>query len=173
MLRVLSPGDHTIVTTRAGAHHLQMIDPRNRTERHRVVAVLANIGRRNVISRLTRGRRSVVAGRTIAVYAGMIEECGHPRLCPMAVVALIAGWQMAGRFSGGSAVVVAALATSVGLEMIDPRDRHPGRSPVACVTPFRCRNVGRRLHRCTDQARRSMTVPALCGRTGEIPVDMA
>lgn len=172
MFGMLAARDNTIVATRARTHHLHVIDARDRTERHRVMTILADVGRRNVIRRFALRGVAVMTGSTIAENSTMVEECGGPRLRAVAVVALVVGRKVPYRLARGPPVVMATLAGTVGFKMVDSRDRNPGGRPMARIAALGSGDVGRRLNRRPDQARRAVAVPALRGCASERAVNV-
>ena len=71
----------------------------------------------------------------------------------MAIVAVVAGENMAGRFAGRLHSVVASTAATEHSGVIHVRDGEPGRCRMACFACLRRCNMARRLHcreNCTD-----------------------
>lgn len=71
-----------------------MIDPVYREPNVSVVAVLANICRLYVVSRLAGRITAIVATGAAAGDTGMVESCRRPRARAVAVVAIVAAGNM-------------------------------------------------------------------------------
>ena len=101
-----------VMTRSASAQNLHMVDNDCRFEGDGVVAVFANIGRRNMHRALSRCRHAIVAGYTIADNSLMVEYRRDPCAYVMAVIALVARGDVRRCFSGGLNTVVAAIAAA-------------------------------------------------------------
>ena len=91
MLRVLPHRNNAVVAARACTENLQMVHAIDWRPRNRVVAVLAQIRRRNVIRWLAHRDHAVVAREATTNEPGMVEHRGYPRCCSMAIVTLVTG----------------------------------------------------------------------------------
>lgn len=130
---MLAGRDRTVVTGRAGPEYLEVIDPHDWREHKGVVAVLAGIRRRDVIERLAERGNTIMAAEAVRRDACVVEYRRSERRRPMAVVALIAGWQVIDGFADRLIPVVATLAHAEDLDMVDTYDRRPGSREVTAL----------------------------------------
>lgn len=79
-----------VVTRRAGAQHLAVVDGNDRRPNGRAVAILADVGRRGVQWTLAGRVFAVVATDAVAGDIRMIKVRGRPGDSRMAVVTVIA-----------------------------------------------------------------------------------
>ena len=165
------PGrDRAVVTRRAGSEYLEVIDAHHRREQECVVAVLAGIGRWDMIERLAEGGNTVMATEAVCRDACVIEHGRSERRRSMAVIALIAGWQMIDGFSNGLIPVVAAFAHAENFEMIDTHDRRPGSREVTALASLRGLYVLCGLRYRTDRAGLVVAARAKCWRSRKHPI---
>lgn len=129
-----------------------MIDARNRREAHDVVAVLANVRRRNVANDLANGDDTVVACEASARYTGVIENSGNPGHAAVAVVTLIWGRNVVNRLTKRVTAVVATRAGPEDFEMINPPSRDPCRRSMTRLTKVARQHVVRGLGRFSNTA---------------------
>ncbi len=117
---MLAGGDHAVVTGRAGAKNLQMVNATNRRPCDGVVAVFTQICRRNVIDGLAHCNRAVVAGKARASNTGVVECGWDPCRCSMTIVALVAAWQVIDRLAVRFAPVMTAAAGAQHFQVVNP-----------------------------------------------------
>ncbi len=173
VLWILSGGDDAVVTGRAGAKNLQMVNATNRSPGEGVVAVFTQIRRRNVIDGLAHCGHAVVAGKAAASDTGVVEGGRDPRCSSMTIVALVAGWQVVDRFAACFAPVMAADAGAQHLQVVNPEYSSPGIRPVAGAATIRCHDMKRWLRCRTDSTRLRMAAGTLCRRACKQSVRMA
>jgi hypothetical protein len=97
--RVLSVRDCSVMTRRARADDLGVINPVGRRPERNVMAILANIGRQDMIDIFASCVRTVVAAEAISSEIGMVKIRGHPGYCRVAVVTIFATGYMRGVFT--------------------------------------------------------------------------
>ena len=173
VLWMLSGGDDAVVTGRAGAKNLQMVNATNRSPCEGVVAVFTQIRRRNVIDGLAHCGHAVVAGKARASDTGVVEGGRDPRCSSMTIVALVAGWQVVDRFAACLAPVMAADAGAQHLQVVNPLYSSPGIRPVAGAATIRCYHMKRWLRCRTDSTRLRMAAGTLYRRACKQSVRMA
>ncbi len=173
VLWILSGGDDAVVTGRAGAKNLQMVNATNRSPGEGVVAVFTQIRRRNVIDGLAHCGHAVVAGNAAASDTGVVEGGRDPRCSSMTIVALVAGWQVVDRFAACLAPVMAAYAGAQHLQVVNPLYSSPDIRPVAGAAAIRCYHMKRWLRCRTDSTRLRMATGTLCGCACKQSVRMA
>ena len=133
MQRVLAAGDDTVVTTETGADDRAVIDPRHRLPAEGSVAILAAGCREYVPCMLAAGGKAVVAGNAVAVYADMVEYCGRPGECHVAIVADVTGLDVAGILAAGGKAVVTVYAGTGYHRVIDSEHGEPRIGAVAGI----------------------------------------
>ena len=89
------------------------------------MAIFANIGGRNVISLLSHCGHAVMTREARGNDAAVLKERGQPRCYAMTVVALLTGWQVCYGFAICFAAIMATVAGTQSLEMINPRNSDP------------------------------------------------
>lgn len=94
----------------------------------------------------------VMTTETVSADAGVIENGRDPQRTVVAIVALVARDNMAGRLARRDRAVVAGAATTGYRRMIHVVNRAPGRCRVAAVTGFRGGDMAGRFHRREDGA---------------------
>lgn len=141
---VFAAGRDAVVTGSAGAQHLRVINRDRRFERRCAVAILADVGRLHVRRTSARSADAIVTTDTVSDDTGMIVYGREPGGDIMAVVTLIAGGNVSGRFTGRLNAVVATDAAPGHRGMIHKCDHRPVRGDMA-VGAFThgCHVVGR------------------------------
>ena len=91
----------------------------------------------------------------------------------MAVVALVAGWQVIDRLAVRFAPVMAADAGAQHFQVVNPRYSNPGIRPVTSVATIRCCDMNSWLRRRVDTTRLRVAAGTLCRRTCKQAVGMA
>lgn len=109
----------------AGTDHRIMIHCHNWGETGRSMTQLTIVGGVYVILWLTRGLHIVMAGHTVIVNTIVGETRRNPAEITVTTAALIVRGYMVDWFSFDSNIVVARLATSKYLIVIDPRHIFP------------------------------------------------
>jgi len=110
------------------------------------MAVFANIGRIEVSVVLAGRIDTVVAGKTVARYVGMIENGGDPHGAVVAVVTVIAAYDVPWRFALRGCAVVTGSATAGHGQVLHVIDRAPGGRRVATITGLGRRDMPGRFH---------------------------
>jgi len=117
------------------------------------VAVLADIRCTYMRGVLASGVDAIVATEAIARDVRVVKNSRYPERARVAIVAVVAGENMAGRFAGRLHSVVASTTATEHSGVIHVRDGEPGRCRMACFACLcRC-NMAGRLHcreNCTD-----------------------
>ena len=134
MIRVFAGGSNTVVTRATTAEHLCMIHSERGRKTVCRMTILANIGRQYVSRRLTCCVRTVVAGDTISNDIGMIENSRRPCSGAVAIVTLLARYDMRGRFANSLKAIVTGVAAAVNRSVIYEGDGGPGGGGVAVGT---------------------------------------
>jgi hypothetical protein len=102
-----------------------VVDTQRWRERRRGVAVLAHIGRLDVLRILAERRRAVVTAGAVAHYACVVEAGGQPGCWAMTGLAIIArGWMVA-RLAAGNLAVMTRRAGAKNLRVIHAQHRRP------------------------------------------------
>lgn len=110
-----------------------MVHGRHRRPHVRAVAVLANIRCLYVYWTLASRVRAVVTTYAVVHDIGMVEIRGHPGHGRMAVVAIVAAGNMSRVFANGRNAIVAGIAGTGNLRVIDNVHRHPD---IGCMAVF-------------------------------------
>ncbi len=113
----------TIMTARAGALYLVMIDSSGWCPGQGRMAGLTNVARLNMLGILAGGGIAIVTADTIAADAGMVKYGGRPGLGGMAIITLATGSQVIGVFTGGGIAIMTTRTGAQHLVMIDGRRR--------------------------------------------------
>ncbi len=108
-----------------------------------------------------------MAADTVAGDALVAENDARKRRRIVAVVTATTGWNVAGAFTQGDSVVMAARTAAENLIVIDAGDNAPGRIVVAVFTAVGGSYVIVRFWRRTDGARLCVTNTALTWSTFE------
>ena len=164
MTRVRAGGSYAIVTGRAGAKHLRVINCHYGRKHIRGVAVLANIGCQDV--------RWILAGRVCAVMAAhavtrdvdVVKVGRQPGNCAVTVIAVVTTRNVGRMFAGGSDAVMAGSASPDYLGVIDDENWLPHSWRVAVFTDVRRQWMCWTLARCV---RTVMAVDAVA-RNGRV-----
>ena len=106
----------------------------------RTVTIFANVGRLHMRGSLASRITAVVAVRAIVHDVAVIEICGQPGNCCVAIVAVVAAGYMCGMLTGCRGAIMARVAGAYDLGVINGIGRRPD---ICCMTVFA--NVGR-LH---------------------------
>jgi len=131
---VLAVRGCAVVTGRARAENLCVVNVQYRLPNIRRVAVFTNVCRKNVLRVLARRNSAVVTADAVTGYVRMIEICGQPGDGGVAVVAIIAARDMRRMLSCcGDAIMTGAAATQ-NLRVVDSHRRYPHRHAVAVLT---------------------------------------
>ena len=142
---MLARSQRTVMAGAANTDDLGMIDDVDGNPLHIIVAVLAEIRRRQVRRVLACCGHTVVATRTWLHRIGMVEVRWYPARGRVAVVAVIAARDMLRMFAGRYRSVVAGAAGADYLGVVDRDDRRPDRVGVAILTDAGRVDVRRRL----------------------------
>lgn len=94
MVRVFARRNRSIVAGATRAEHAVVIHRECRREGIGRMAIFTNIGGQNVGWILANCVGTVVAGHAISGDVRMVKNCGRPRRCIVAVIALLAGCDM-------------------------------------------------------------------------------
>ena len=116
------------------------------------MAVLADIRRVDMRRVLAGGVSAIVATEAISRDVGMVENGRNPECACVAIVALFARNDVAGRFAGCLYSIVASTAASRHCRVVHVRDRTPGGCCVATFAERGRRDVVGRLHRRSHKA---------------------
>ena len=136
VIRCLACSNNPVVTGRARAQYLIMIDCGDRGPDIRVVAIFADVGSQNVVLVLTRGIRSVMAARTIVNNIRVVKIGGGPGDSGMAIVAVIAACDMRRGLPCRGHAIVARTAGANNLRVVNSDcrfERHSAVTVFACV----------------------------------------
>ena len=110
------------------------------------MAVLTDICRIYVRRMFASGIHAIVAAEAISRDIGVVENRRRPEGARVAIVALVARNNMAGRLPGSLDTVVAGTAVAVHGRVVHVVDRAPGRCCVTCIAERRRCDVIGRLH---------------------------
>ena len=131
MIRCLAGCGRAVMTGRAGTRHLGMIDSSSRRPHVGVMAVFADTRRQDMSCGLAGSLDSVVAARTVAGDARVLECCRSPGNRRVAIVAVVPAPDMRRVFAGRGSAVVARGAGAEDLGVVDRVGRRPGIAVVA------------------------------------------
>lgn len=134
MIRVFTACNCPVVTGATTTNDLTVIDRKGRRETVCRMTVLANSGRQYVSRVLARGVSAVVAGGTIPDDIGMIKNSRRPGGGAVAIVTLLARYDMRGRFANSLKAIVTGVAAAVNRSVIYKGDGGPGGGGVAVGT---------------------------------------
>jgi len=156
--RMLAGSHGAVVTGRARAEDLRVVDAVDRCPENRVVAILADVTGADM-SRALAGRiDTVMAADTIAGNVHMVEVRGDPGVRRMAVVAGVAALDMGRMLPGSHGAVVARAASPDNLCVVDGVRRRPDHVVVAILAEVARVDVGGRLARCFDAVMATRTI---------------
>ena len=125
VINILACSRDAIVTTRTGAHHLKVIYRDRRNPCGVVVAVLADVGRTDMVETLAGRGHAVVTGATGFSGRGMIKARRQPGIGRVTVITLCGGRQVLNILTFGSDTVMATRTSTQHLEVIDRHRRNP------------------------------------------------
>ena len=123
--RMFARGDDAIVAGTTGPDDLGVINCGRRSPQRTVVAVLADIGRRDMQWTLAGGGGAIVTTDAVARDAGVIEGGRQPGHRCVAVITGIATADMGRVFARGNDAIVAGAAGADDLGVVDPVGRNP------------------------------------------------
>ena len=118
VVRVFPRCCKAVMAAAAGAHYLDVVDGVDRRKRVGVVAIFADIGRRNMCRVLADGIRAVVAARATVDDVRVIEVRRRPANCRVTVVAGIAGGQVCRVLAYCGNAIMAGAAGTDHLSMV-------------------------------------------------------
>ena len=85
----------------------------------RIVTIFANIGRLHMRGSFTSRFATVMTVRAIVHDIAVIEICGHPGNCCVAIITVVAAVYMRGMLTGCRGAIVARVACAYDLSMIN------------------------------------------------------
>ena len=144
--RIKVTGIHTrgrgaVVTGRAGAQDLGVINGNNRRPDIRAVAIFADVGGLRVQWTLAGRVCSVMAADAVVDNVRVVKIRGQPRDSSMAVVAIIAAGDMRWMLANGYHTIMTRAASPNNLSVVDSKGRNPG---VRCMAIF-AYNAGKNM----------------------------
>ena len=148
--RVLAGCDRVVMTGEAGADYLGVVDDIGRCPDHVVVAVLARVGRVDVVQALACRIGTVVAADAVAGDIDVVEVCRAPPRGRMAVVAVVAAREVRRVLATRQHAVMAGETGAEHLRMVDGGCRCVGNRVVAVLTNVGCVDVIGGLAGCID-----------------------
>jgi len=141
-------GGRAVVTRRAAAADLRMVDLRYRAPAGRRVAAFAADARDYVRRALAGGACAVMAAGATGGNARMREVCRPPGSRDVAGLAFVAGCDVSRILAAGPGPVMTTEAGTLDLRVIHPSGRLPRRRRMAGLAARAGRDVRRVLARC-------------------------
>jgi len=148
MRRMFASRSNAVMAGAATAKHLGMIDHHHGRKHTCVVTIFTDVGRLRVGWVLANCVRAVMTVDAITRDGCVVEECGQPAGCGMAVIAGIATGDMCWCLAGGNDAVVAGVATAEHLGVINSHHRCKYIRRVTVLADIRSLNVCRILAGC-------------------------
>ena len=136
--RSLAGSDHAIMTGYAGADDLRVVDGIRRGPDRIVVTVFADIRRIDMGLTLAGRRRAIVATEAVVGYSGVVENRRNPGVGRMTCIAVASAWHVRRVLAGRRCAVVAGVASSQHLRMVDRIGRCPRDIVVAVFAHIGC-----------------------------------
>ena len=130
-----------VVAARTRTQHLRVVDADHRYPRARAMAVFTHVGGARMRGALARGIDTVVTAKAVAENVGVIKVRRQPGHSCMAVVAVVATGDVGRMFAGCSYAVMAAVAGTDDLDMVDRGDRGPGVDAMTILADIGCLHV--------------------------------
>ena len=130
---VLAGRGCAVVTGRARAENLCVVNVQYRLPNSRRVAALTNVRRKNVLRILTGRDGAVMTANAVAGYVRMIEIRGQPGDGSMAIITVVAARDVCRMFARGRGAVVTGSATTQYLRVIYGNRRNPYRDAVTIL----------------------------------------
>ena len=130
-------GNHTVMTTLAGAHGFVVIDLGRRHPGRTGMAGLADIAGENMRRTLSRSNRAIVAGDTGIRSGAVIKGTDEPVSGSVANITGLSGRHMCHTLACSDNTIMTGLASTDDLRMIYRGGRCPGRRRVACIAQIR------------------------------------
>ena len=72
------------------------------------MTIVAGVGRRNVVGRLTRSRAAIMTDRAGPRYRPVVKAHGAPFSGDVAIITCVGRWNVVGRLARGDAAIVAS-----------------------------------------------------------------
>ena len=161
------------MTGATSPHHQVVIHLFHWVKEIRVMASATIRHHRNMIRGLADGTNIVMTRGTILADPVVVKARRLPTEIRVAIHALVVHGNMIYRFAGHNDIVVAILAATKHLVVIDHRDRLPGHGAVAGIAALAGKNMLHGLGGGIDQAVDTVTGSALLRRTGKLAAHMA
>lgn len=134
-----------VMAADAATDHGRMIDSGNRCPAAAAMAILAEIGGRNVSGTLARRGYAIVTAGTASTDIAVIEHSGGPAAGVVAVVAGIATGDVGRCLAGCNAAVMAAGTAPEYRAVVDTGHRQPAAAAMAVFTKIGGLNVAARF----------------------------